>query len=81
MNSLFVGASNEFGEFRAGMSAGLFGTVPAVVIGGLGTLTVVGLWMMLFPALRRVDCFSDIEIKSDLPPIGAASAPLAAPAE
>jgi MFS family permease len=64
VNSLFIGASNEFGEFRAGMSAGLFGTIPAVVIGGLGTLTVVGLWMKLFPALRRVDRFTDVGVKS-----------------
>ena len=63
VNGLFIGASNEFGEFRAGMSAGLFGTVPAVVIGGLGTLTVVGLWMKLFPALRRVDRFADVGVK------------------
>jgi MFS family permease len=66
VNSLFIGASNELGEFRAGMSAGLFGTVAAVVIGGLGTLTVVGLWMVLFPALRRVDRFTDVEIRHDL---------------
>ena len=64
VNSLFIGASNEFGEFRAGMTAGLFGTVPAVVIGGLGTLTVVGLWMRLFPALRRVDRFTDVGVKA-----------------
>jgi len=64
VNSLFIGASNEFGEFRAGMMAGLFGTVPAVVIGGLGTLTVVGLWMKLFPALRRVDRFTDVGVKA-----------------
>lgn len=64
VNSLFIGASNEFGEFRAGMTAGLFGTVPAVVIGGLGTLTVVGLWMKLFPALRRVDRFTDVGVKA-----------------
>ena len=64
VNSLFIGASNEFGEFRAGMTAGLFGTVPAVVIGGLGTLTVVGLWMKLFPSLRRVDRFTDVGVKA-----------------
>lgn len=81
VNSLFVGASNEFGEFRAGMSAGLFGTVPAVVIGGLGSITVVGLWMLLFPALRRVDRFTDIEIKTDLPPAATVRPALAAPAE
>ena len=45
---LFIGASNELGEFRAGVSAALFGTVPAVLIGGIGTLGVVGLWMWLF---------------------------------
>ncbi|HYM17938.1 MAG TPA: MFS transporter, partial [Micropepsaceae bacterium] len=59
LNSLFVGASNELGEFRAGMSAGLFGTVPAVVIGGFGTLAVVSLWMWMFPPLRRIDRFSE----------------------
>jgi MFS family permease len=63
LNSLFVGASNELGEFRAGMMAGLFGTVPAVVIGGFGTLTVVALWMGLFPPLRRVDRFSDVAVR------------------
>jgi MFS family permease len=60
LNSLFIGASNELGEFRAGMMAGMLGTVPAVVLGGVGTLTVVGLWMGLFPPLRRVDRFSDV---------------------
>lgn len=65
VNSLFIGASNEFGEFRAGISAGLMGAVPAVVIGGFGTLTVVGLWMTVFPALRRVDRFTDIEVKNE----------------
>ena len=63
LNSLFIGASNELGEFRAGMTAGLFGTVPAVVLGGIGTLTVVALWMGLFPPLRRVDRFSDVAVR------------------
>ena len=63
LNSLFVGASNELGEFRAGMSAGLFGTVQAVVLGGVGTLAVVGLWMHMFPQLRRVDRFSDVTVQ------------------
>ncbi len=65
VNSLFIGASNEFGEFRAGITAGLFGAVPAVVVGGLGTLAVVGLWMVLFPALRRVDRFTDVGIGAE----------------
>ena len=63
LNSLFVGASNELGEFRAGMTAGLVGTVPAVVLGGVGAVVVVGLWMRLFPALRRVNRFSDVTVQ------------------
>jgi hypothetical protein len=55
VNMLFIGASNELGEFESGIAATLLGTVPAVVLGGIGTLIVVGLWMRLFPALRTVD--------------------------
>jgi MFS family permease len=55
VNMLFIGASNELGEFESGVTAAWFGTVPAVVLGGIGTLVVVGLWMRLFPALRTVD--------------------------
>jgi MFS family permease len=55
VNSVFIGASNELGEFESGMAAGLFGTVPAVVIGGLGTLIVAGLWIRWFPELWRRD--------------------------
>jgi MFS family permease len=61
VSMLFVGASNELGEFESGATAHLFGVVPAVVIGGLGTLGVVGLWMWLFPALRKVDRLSDVK--------------------
>jgi MFS family permease len=53
--SVFIGASNELGEFESGVTAALFGTVPAVVLGGIGTLLVVGLWAWKFPALRRAD--------------------------
>ncbi len=59
VNMLFIGASNELGEFESGFTAALFGTVPAVVIGGLGTLGIVALWMKLFPPLRTVDRLSD----------------------
>jgi MFS family permease len=55
VNMLFVGASNEFGQFESGITAQWLGTVPAVVWGGIGTLAVVGLWAWLFPQLRRVD--------------------------
>lgn len=64
VNMLFIGASNELGEFESGVTAAWFGTVPAVVIGGLGTLGVVGLWMWLFPALRRVDRLSELSPRS-----------------
>ncbi len=55
VNSMFVGTSNQLGEFESGLTASLFGTVPAVVLGGLGTVAVALLWSRLFPALRKVD--------------------------
>ncbi len=60
VNSLFIGASNELGEFESGMTAAWFGTVPSVVIGGIGTLVVVGASMGLFPQLRDVDEMPDV---------------------
>jgi MFS family permease len=53
VNMVFVGASNELGEFRAGSFAALIGVVPAVVMGGVGTIGVAFLWAWLFPELRR----------------------------
>ena len=55
VNVLFIGASNEFGQVESGVTAQWLGTVPAVVLGGVGTLLIVALWSWLFPALRRVD--------------------------
>ena len=55
VNSVFIGASNELGEFESGAVAAVIGTVPAVVIGGIGTLAVCGLWMRWFPELRYRD--------------------------
>jgi len=60
VNMLFIGASNELGEFESGITAALFGAVGAVVLGGAGTLVVVGVWMWLFPALRTVDRLDDV---------------------
>jgi hypothetical protein len=57
VNSVFIGASNELGEFESGLTAAWFGTVPAVIIGGVGTLVVAGLWAVLFPRLRQLDAF------------------------
>jgi MFS family permease len=55
VNLLFIGASNELGEFESGLTAEWFGAVPAVVLGGLGTCLIVLIWATLFPELRRVD--------------------------
>lgn len=55
VNMVFVGASNELGEFRAGLMAWGFGAVPAVVIGGIGTLVVALVWSLGFPQLRKID--------------------------
>jgi MFS family permease len=54
VNLVFIGASNELGEFESGLTAALLGTVPAVIVGGLGTLAVVGLWSWRFPELRTL---------------------------
>src|SRR5690606_11115711 len=53
INSVFIGASNELGAFRAGIVAALIGAVPAVVLGGVGTLMVTALWLSWYPELRR----------------------------
>jgi MFS family permease len=53
VNQVFIGASNELGGFRAGLSAALIGAVPAVLIGGVGTIAVAALWFHWFPELRR----------------------------
>ncbi|MDR3540419.1 MAG: MFS transporter [Desulfosporosinus sp.] len=55
VNQLFIGTSNQLGEFESGLTATLFGTVPAVLIGGIGTIVVVALWMKLFPELLHID--------------------------
>jgi MFS family permease len=55
VNLIFIGASNELGEFESGLTASWFGTVPAVVFGGLGTLAVVALYSWRFPEIRTYD--------------------------
>jgi hypothetical protein len=55
VNMVFVGASNEIGQFESGITAQWFGAVPAVVLGGIGTMLIVLAWSGLFPALRRLD--------------------------
>ena len=57
---LFVGATNELGEFRAGLVAAWLGAVPAALAGGIGALLIVGLWTRLFPPLLKVDRLSEV---------------------
>jgi MFS family permease len=59
VNMVFIGASNELGEFESGVTAAWLGAVPAVVVGGIGTLLVVLLWCWMFPALRRTDTLEE----------------------
>jgi hypothetical protein len=55
VNFLFINASNQLGEFESGITAAFLGTVPAAVLGGVGTIAVALLWMKLFPTLRNME--------------------------
>ena len=55
VNSLFIGTSNQLGEFESGITAAWFGGVFSVLIGGIGTIIVVALWMRIFPQLAKTD--------------------------
>ena len=55
VNFLFINASNQLGQFESGVTAALFGAMPAAVLGGVGTIAIALLWMKLFPALRSVE--------------------------
>jgi MFS family permease len=57
VNSVFIGASNELGEFESGVTAGWLGLVRAILLGGAATLAVTGLWAVLFPVLSKMDRF------------------------
>jgi MFS family permease len=63
INYLFVGSSNTLGDFRSGVVADWFGTVPSVMVGGIGSLLVAATWMLLFPDLRRLDRFEPADHK------------------
>ena len=66
VNMVFIGASNEVGQFESGVTAAWFGAVPAVVAGGLGTILIVVLWARLFPELRRVNELQPAQIRRDI---------------
>ncbi|MBV9179982.1 MAG: MFS transporter, partial [Acidobacteria bacterium] len=61
VDMIFIGASNELGEFESGLTAHWFGAVGAVVLGGVGTLAIVALWAWAFPELRRANQLAPME--------------------
>ena len=61
VDMIFIGASNELGEFESGLAAQWLGAVPAVVLGGVGTIVVTLLWAKMFPELRRADRLAGIQ--------------------
>jgi MFS family permease len=63
VNYLFVGSSNTLGEFESGTVAAWLGPIAAVLIGGFGSLMIAGIWMLLFPDLRRIDRFEPADAK------------------
>jgi MFS family permease len=77
VNMVFVGASNEIGQFESGLTAQWFGAVPAVVLGGVGTMLIVLAWSWMFPALRRLDRLVPIEPVAGLARASSEGAPVA----
>lgn len=67
VDMLFIGVSNELGEFESGLTAQWFGTVPAVVLGGIGTLVIIAAWAWLFPELRNADQLTVAELVPEQP--------------
>ena len=55
VNSLFIGTSNQLGQFESGVTAAWFGLIPATVLGGVGSILIALIWMGLFPGLRRLE--------------------------
>ena len=73
VNAVFIGASNELGEFRAGVAAAWSGAKSAVVVGGVATLVIAGLWAKLFPQLRTIDRFPGHPARQEEEGYGAAA--------
>jgi MFS family permease len=61
VDMVFIGTSNELGQFESGLTAQWFGTVPAVLLGGVGTLIVIAIWAWIFPELRRAGRLTDMQ--------------------
>jgi hypothetical protein len=54
VNSLFIGTSNQLGEFESGVTASWFGIIPATIVGGVGSIVIALIWMVVFPDLRKL---------------------------
>ena len=65
IDMLFIGTSNEFGEFESGVTAQWLGAVPAVVLGGIGTLVVIAIWAWRFPELRQADQITSVQAETE----------------
>ena len=65
VNSLFIGTSNQLGEFESGVTASWFGIIPATIIGGVGSVVVALIWMGLFPGLRKLQSVADLGNRGD----------------
>jgi hypothetical protein len=59
VSAVFIGASNELGDFESGLTASWWGLRPAVVVGGVASIAIAGGWARVFPELRRMDRFPD----------------------
>ena len=66
VNGVFIGASNELGEFESGLTAALWGPVASVVSGGVGTILVAVAWLKLFPELAKRDAIEDVASKNQV---------------
>jgi hypothetical protein len=74
VNAVFIGASNELGEFESGLVAAWLGLLPAIVFGGIATLAVTLVWAWRFPVLSRMDRFPELR-REDVEPSREATAP------
>ena len=68
VNSMFLGGSNELGEFESGLTAQWLGAVRATVVGGIGAMMVTGIWFYLFPALRNADELTAQALRKEIIP-------------
>jgi MFS family permease len=69
VNSLFIGTSNQLGEFESGVTASWFGIVPATIYGGLGSILIAVMWMFLFPDLRRLKSVAGVSAGDEKAPV------------